>query len=102
MKRDSGDHQTVTRGLEAAQVLTNQAYIDAMEQLRADVIAGWKDCPIRDAEGQRLFLQLAKVTEKFEATLRGYVEGGRYAEHKIKMDEMRNEPAARKLLRKVI
>jgi hypothetical protein len=95
------DHQTAQRGIDARLVLENDAYKAAMESLRAQVVQQWKDCPVRDKEGQLLLLQLAKLTDKFEGILNGLVESGKFADRKIKLDEERNESAARKLIRRV-
>ena len=51
--------QAAQSGIEAAQVLDNQSYKDAMASLKSQVIQQWKDCPVRDKEGQLLLLQLA-------------------------------------------
>lgn len=96
------DYQTVQCSIEASQVLDNQAYKDAMQSVKDQVIQQWKDCPIRDVEGQRLLLQLAKIAEKFEATLVGMIEAGKFAQHKIDLDAMRDESKARKMLRRVM
>lgn len=96
------DYQTVQRSTEASQVLDNQAYKDAMQSVKDQVIQQWKDCPIRDVEGQRLLLQLAKIAEKFEATLMGMIEAGKFAQHKIDIAAMRDESRARKMLRRVM
>ena len=94
-------HQIAQRGVEAALVLENEAFKDAMQGLRTSVVEEWKKCPIRDKEGQLLLLQLAKLTDKFEGMLIGMVEGGKYATHQIKIDDLRNESKSRKLLRRV-
>jgi|SRR5882672_7610870 len=102
MKRDAPDSIQAARGQQAQAVLANTAFVEAMAQMRGDVVATWRDCPIRDLEGQRLLLQLAKLTEKFEVLLVGYIENGKLAEHRIALDEARNESGVRKVLRKVI
>lgn len=94
-------HQDVQRAQEASQVISNPAYQAAMQALRAEVIAAWKRCPVRDAEGQRLLLQLIKMADKFEAMLTGAIETGKFAEYQIRMDELRNESKARSLLRRI-
>lgn len=96
------EQQISQRGLEAGQVLDNEAYKDAMTSLRAQVVEQWKACPIRDKEGQILLLQLAKLADKFEGILQGMVESGKFADRKIKLDELRNESGARKLMRRVL
>ena len=83
-------------------MLDNPAYKAAMDALRAEVIDAWKKCPVRDKEGQVILLQLAKLTDKFEAVLSGMVEGGKFAQHYLELDEMRNESAAKKLMRRVL
>jgi hypothetical protein len=96
------DHQISQQGLDAHMVLENPAYKEAMAALRGQVIEQWKACPIRDREGQMLLLQLAKLADKFEGILGGMVQSGRLAQHKIELNEVRNESPARKLMRRVL
>ena len=93
--------EQVTRGFEASQVLDNPAYQSAMEALKAQIVDQWKACPVRDKEGQILLLQLAKLTEKFESILKGMVESGKFAQHKIDIDSARDEHVIRRWARKV-
>lgn len=94
-------NQQVNLGIEASQVLESEAFKQAMNGLRTQVIEQWKACPIRDKEGQTLLLQLAKLTDKFESLLVGMVEGGKFAQHKINVDAERNESPARQFFRRV-
>lgn len=96
------DQQASQQGLDARMVLDNEAYKSAMEALRTQVVEQWKACPIRDREGQLLLLQLAKLADKFEGILAGMVEAGKFAAHKIDIDNERNESKARKLIRRVL
>lgn len=96
------EHQTAQLGHNAALVLENEAYNKAMESLKAQVIQQWKECPVRDREGQLLLLQLAKLTDKFEGILKGMIEAGKFAQHKIDLDSERDEGRARKLIRRVV
>lgn len=93
--------QIIARGREAAAVLENGAFKSAMSVLKSSVQSEWKKCPIRDREGQVLLLQLAKLTDKFEAMLVGMVETGQYELKKLEIDSARDEPAARRFMRKV-
>lgn len=95
------DHQTAQRGVDARLVLENDAYKAAMESLRAQVVQQWKDCPVRDKEGQLLLLQLAKLTDKFEGILNGLVESGKFADHRINLDAERDESQLRRAARRV-
>ena len=96
------EQQTALRGKEAAQILDSEVFKDAMTMLKTQVMEQWKQAPIRDREGQVLLLQLMKVTDKFEATLIGLVEQGKFAERKIELDSMRDESAARRFARRVV
>lgn len=95
------DHQTVQIGIDATAVLDNQAFKQAMGTLRGAVVEQWKDCPVRDHEGQLLLLQLAKLTDKFESILIGLVETGKLTRHRLDLDEARNESAVQRAARKV-
>ena len=93
--------QQVLRGREAAMVLENEAFKAAMQSLRTAVTEQWKQCPVRDREGALLLLQLAKLTDKFEGILVGMVDNAKMAQHKIDLNEMRDESRTRRVLRKV-
>jgi hypothetical protein len=96
------EQQISNRGLEASQVLGNPAYVEAMQMLRQSIVAKWKECSLRDPEGQVLTLQMMKLADTFEALLAGMVEAGKFAQHQIDLNEARNESAARKLMRRVL
>lgn len=91
----------IARAKEAAHILENEAFNIALTQLKDDVVQQWKDCPIRDKEGQLLLLQLAKLTDKFEHILRGMVEGGKLANYQLDIDSVRDENITRRFFRKV-
>ena len=94
------DQQTATMGNDATQVLGNPAYSEAMALLKAAVVEKWRNAPIRDAEGQRLLLQMAKLADDFEAILGGFVQHGKLAQHKIDVDRVRSESKPKQLLRR--
>lgn len=91
----------VLRGKEASMILESEAFKIAMSTLKSSVLDQWKQCPIRDREGQVLLLQLAKLTDKFEAILVGLVDTGKFAERKIELDSLRDESPTRRFMRKV-
>lgn len=92
--------QQVTAGEDAARVLDSPAFKEAMKQLREEIFAEWRKCPIRDREGQVLLKQLAGVQEKFEALLGGAVQTGKLA--KVKLDDLRDESRARNYMRRIL
>jgi hypothetical protein len=65
------EQQISNRGLEAGQILAAQAYRDAMDALRQSIVAKWKQCSLRDPEGQKLTLQMMKLADTFEGLLPG-------------------------------
>ena len=95
------EKQQVQRGREAALVLDNEAFKAAMQGLKSAVLEQWKQCPVRDKEGQTLLLQLAKLTDKFEGILVGMIDNGKMAQHKLDLDDIRDESRTRRVLRKV-
>ena len=95
------DQKLVQRARQASEVLDNEAFKEAMSTLKSAVIQQWKDCPVRDKEGQLLLLQLTKLTDKFESILIGLVETGKLAQHRTDLDNVRNESPVSRILRKV-
>ena len=95
------DNQTNQLGIDATQVLENAAFKEALATLKQAVVTQWKDCPVRDREGQMLLLQLAKLTDKFEGILIGIVETGKLAKHKIDMNNLRDESTIKRFARRV-
>ena len=88
------------RGDNARLVIENEAYQEAMRLLQKQIVDEWGKCPVRDVEGQKLLLQLHKLSKKFEGLLTGMVETGKLAQ--LELDAERDESAARKLFRRVI
>lgn len=86
-------------GIDAQQVLDNPAYQKAMAMLREQIVDEWGKCPVRDQDGQRLLLQLFKLSQKFEGTLSGMVQTGKLAQ--LRLDEERDESKPQRILRRM-
>lgn len=95
----SEKHREVQRGEEAAQVLDNPAFQDAMDDLKRSAVDHWRECSLADAEAQRLALMLMKVTEKFESLLRGRIEKGKFARHLLEQEKDRGKAQVRRAMR---
>jgi hypothetical protein len=95
-------HKEVLLGKDAQAILDNAAYQHAIKSMKDIVISQWKDCPIRDKEGQLLLLQLAKLTDKFESIFIGLIDNGKYAAHQIELENLRDESAFKRMKRKVM
>ena len=96
------EQELILLGREAQMVLDSDAFKKAMASMKSQVLDEWKKCPIRDQQGQVLLLQLAKLTDKFEAMFVGMVQTGNYEQRKIDLANLRDEPKARQFMRRVI
>lgn len=88
------------RGANARLVLDNPVFKDAMKAMQDQIVQQWGECPVRDVEGQKLLLQLHKLSRKFETTLTGLVETGKLAQ--FDLDSLRDESATQKLFRRIV
>lgn len=89
-------------GREAQTVLDADAFKLAMSAMKTSVLDEWKKCPIRDKEGQVLLLQLAKLTDKFEALFIGMIQTGDFEQRKIDISDLRDESKAKQMFRRVV
>lgn len=96
------DNELTNQGRQAAEVLENPAFKAGIDAMRNVVTQQWKTCAIHDTQEQLLLLQLAKLTDKFESILSGYVQGGKLAQEKINLNTLRNESYARQVMRRVL
>ena len=95
------DHQIVRIGVDAQQVLENEAYKTAMTGLKAQIVAEWQKCPVTDKEGALLLLQLVKLCTKFESMLTGMVANGKLTAHELNLSAERSESKARQFMRRI-
>lgn len=96
------DQQISNRGLEASRILESAVYREAMEAVRASIVAKWREVGVRDTEGQKLTHQLMTLAETFEGLLSGYVEAGKFSARKLDLDAARDESSARKIMRRIL
>ena len=67
-------------GSRAKEVIENEAYIQAFEQIEAEIIEQWKTAPLRDVEGRERLHQFLTMLNKVRATLQSTMETGKLAE----------------------
>lgn len=96
------DQQISDRGLEASRILDSAVYREAMEAVRASIVAKWREVSVRDVEGQQLTHQLMTLADTFEGLLAGYVEAGKFSARKLEIDSARDETTARKIMRRIL
>lgn len=93
---------TIQIGEDANRVLESPAFQAAFETVKAQIAKQWKESSIRDAEGQRLLLQFARVADDFERILRSMVAAGDYAQAQIDLRKLRSESKAQQFMRRVL
>lgn len=72
--------QRIYNGNRAREVLENEAYQDAIESLKQEIVEQWKQSPARDEAGREKLWSLLKMADKLEAILRTTLETGKLAE----------------------
>ena len=87
-----------TRGIRSGELLNNEILIQALAAIEAEVVDQWGNCPARDLEGKEALWQLFKTSQKFRATLLGYIESGKLATEQLKRYD--KESRLRGLLRR--
>lgn len=71
--------QRIYNGDRAREVLENEAFAAAFNDIKTEITAQWKQSPARDHEGREKLWQLLKLADKLEATLRTSLETGQLA-----------------------
>lgn len=99
---EQNERAAVVRGDDAARVLDSPAFAEAFQAVKEQIAKQWKESSIRDAEGQRLLLQFARVADDFERILRSMVAAGDYAQAQIDLRKLRSESKTQQFLRKVL
>jgi hypothetical protein len=71
--------QRVYDGDKARQVLENEAFAEAFDDIRQEYTQAWMNSPARDAEGREKLYLMVKLTEKLQATLEAAMNDGKMA-----------------------
>lgn len=72
------------RAAEADFILTNPAYHEAMQAVRAAITRSMFECDVKDDDGRRHYKRLMDCSLMFENALRGFVQTGQIEESKLK------------------
>jgi len=97
---DLKDRQDVSMGRNASEVLDNPAFIEAKKLMDEAIFLTFKDVPKKDTEGILLMHKYAQVADDFYRVLTGLIERGKLAQHRINVDELRDENALKRAARK--
>lgn len=69
--------QKVAHGIRAAEVLQNEAYIEAFDLIKQEILNKWQQSPARDLEGREKLYMMLGLLEKVQATLQSTMETGK-------------------------
>ena len=98
----NNDHKDVLRGKEAQMVLDNEAFKSAFALLKAAIDEKRASVSVRDPQGLVIAALWERIHKDFEAILIGMVKNGEFSQRRIDMDKLRDEPHARRFIRKVL
>lgn len=87
-------HEEVQQGYLAKQLLENEVFKSAMENVRLGIYEKWKSCPVRDHEGQHELKLMDKLLGEIEGYIKQVVDTGKMAE--IQLDNERKLSLVRK------
>lgn len=72
--------EDVQQGYQAKQLLENEVYKRAMENIRSGIVEKWRSCPVRDIEGQHELKLMDKLLSDLEGYIKQVVDTGKMAE----------------------
>jgi hypothetical protein len=81
------------RGDKAREIIENDVYRDAFEQIRQELINAWEISPARDAEGREKIYLMLGLLGKVERALTATMEDGKIAKHELNHHESLLEKA---------
>lgn len=71
----------------AREVLENEAYIQAHEDIRTEIVRQWEDSPARDTQGRESLWIMLKQLDKLKMTLEQTMGAGKLAEANLRHRE---------------
>ncbi len=75
--------QELDRGARAKEILENELYLEAWTSVEQALIQKWRDCPVRDKEGQHELKLMLKLLDDVKANLVHVLETGKFAESRL-------------------
>lgn len=71
--------ERIYNGDRAKEVLENEAFIAAFNDIEKEVMTQWKSSPARDAEGREKLWMMLSLLNKLQATLKTALDTGKLA-----------------------
>jgi hypothetical protein len=75
------------RGNEARLLIENKIYQDTLKTLRDGITQKWRDCPIRDKEGQHELKLMDKILTDIEKHIKQVADTGKMADILLAQEE---------------
>lgn len=72
--------QRIYDAAKANEVLENEAFQKAFEDIRKEYIDAWTNSPARDVDGREKLYLMLQLTNKLQATLHGMLADGKQAQ----------------------
>ena len=79
------NQKTINEGLEAEQLLSNEAFKRATESVELAIHQTWANTPLRDHEGQRELRLMLKLLHDLTGNLRVAIANGKFAENELQI-----------------
>lgn len=89
--------QRIYSGDRAREVLENEAFTQAFDDLKTEIIEQWTKSPARDEAGREKLYQLLRLTDKLKANLTTSLETGKLARLELDHKESLAKRAAKAL-----
>jgi hypothetical protein len=71
----------------AKEVLENEAYQLAHEDIRKEILSQWENAPFRDSEGRESLWVMLKQLDKLKLTLEATMQAGKLADANLRHKE---------------
>lgn len=85
----------IKRGEEAARLMQNPVYVEALQKVRETIIKTWENAPIRDKEGQNELKLMLKLLNDVQHNVETVIQTGKLAKLQIEREEGRLRSAIR-------
>ena len=80
--------ERIYNGDRAREVLENEVFIAAFDDIEAEILSQWKSSPARDEAGREKLWMLLSLTQKLKATIVQSLETGKLA--KLELEHQRS------------
>lgn len=92
---DTKDSTDLARAERARVILEDPLVVDALADIRAELLAAWQASPARDTDGREHLFRFFKVAEKFELALKSHMETGALVSAHLRAEEERKSALTR-------